>query len=155
MPISTRPLPLMLRCTPLLCVLLLSACASRQQAAEPVATATEGVQTVQERRILGFLTPYRPDVQQGNFISQEMMEQLKIGMTPEQVRFVLGTPLLTDVFHANRWDYPFRLQKGDGEVISSRVTVYFEDNRLARIDGGDLPEERVFLDLLTDKADND
>lgn len=150
----TRQASRLLRFSVLACALLVGACASKQKAAEPVAAATDGLQTVKERRILGFLTPYRPDVQQGNFISQEMMQQLKIGMTPEQVRFVLGTPLVTDVFHENRWDYPFRLQKGTGEVIFSRVTVHFEDKRVARIDGGDLPTERNFLELLSDDAAN-
>jgi outer membrane protein assembly factor BamE len=154
MPMSIRQSSLIVRCTPLLGALLLSACATQQSGPEPAAAATDGVQTVQERRILGFLTPYRPDVQQGNFISQEMVDQLRIGMTPAQVRFVLGTPLLTDVFHADRWDYPFRLKKGSGEIISSRVTVYFENDRLARIEGGNLPAEEKFLDLLTGSTDN-
>jgi outer membrane protein assembly factor BamE len=151
---SIRQSSLILRCTPLLGALLLTACATKQAAPEPTAAATDGVQTVQERRILGFLTPYRPDVQQGNFISQEMVDQLRIGMTPAQVRFVLGTPLLTDIFHADRWDYPFRLQKGNGEIISSRVTVHFENDRLARIEGGSLPPEEKFLDLLTGGTNN-
>ena len=51
-------------------------------------------------------SPYRPDIQQGNFVSQEMLAQLKVGQTREQVLFILGTPLLTDIFHADRWDYP-------------------------------------------------
>ncbi len=151
---SNRQTSRVLRFSALLCVLALGACASKQQVAEPAGAATDGVQTVQERRILGFLTPYQPDIQQGNFISQEMMQQLKVGMTREQVRFVLGTPLLTDIFHANRWDYPFRLQKGNGEVISSRVTIHFENDRVARIEGGGLPTERDFLDLLSDNAAN-
>lgn len=106
------------------------------------------------RRFLGIFAPYRVDVQQGNFVSREMVEQLREGMerpegvTREQVRFVLGTPLLTDVFHANRWDYVFRLQKRNGEVISSRVTVFFDNNRLARIEGGDLPTEQEYLALI-------
>ena len=74
-----------------------------------------------------------------------MVSQLKVGMTPEQVRFLLGTPLLTDVFHANRWDYPFRLQKGNGEVTVSHVTVVFEEKRVARIEGADLPNEKDYL----------
>lgn len=143
----------MKRCAPLLCALLLSACGMfKEKTPQPTFAAKDGVQTMQERRVLGILTPYRPDVQQGNFISQEMVEQLKPGMTPEQVRFVLGTPLLTDVFHGNRWDYPFRLKKGNGEVITSRVTVYFENNRLARVEGGELPAEREFLEMLMGKA---
>jgi outer membrane protein assembly factor BamE len=77
-----------------------------------------------------------------------MVAQLKEGMTPDQVRFVLGTPLLNDIFHANRWDYPFRLVQGNGKVTDSRVTVYFKDNRLARVEGGDLPTEEKFLSLI-------
>jgi len=104
-----------------------------------------GVQTTKQRRFLGFLSPYRIDVQQGNFVSREMVSQLRAGMTPDQVRFVLGTPLLTDIFHADRWDYPFRLQKGNGDITTSRVTVFFKDNRLDRFEGGDLPTEKDYL----------
>jgi len=110
------------------------------------------------RRFLGIFTPYRVDVQQGNFISREMVDQLKEGMqrpegvTREQVRFVLGTPLLTDIFHSDRWDYTFRLQKRSGEVISSNVTVFFDNNRLTRIDGGNLPTEQEYLALIAGSA---
>jgi outer membrane protein assembly factor BamE len=110
------------------------------------------------QRFLGIFTPYRIDVQQGNFVSREMVNQLKEGMqrketiTPEQVRFVLGTPLLTDIFHANRWDYVFRLKKGSGEVISSRVTAYFKDNRLVGIDSGVLPTEQEYLAFIAGAA---
>jgi outer membrane protein assembly factor BamE len=116
------------------------------------APATAGVQTIKERRFLGLLSPYRIDIQQGNFVSEEMVSQLKEGMTPDQVRFVLGAPLLTDIFHANRWDYPFRLQKGNGEVTTSRVTVFFKDNRLARFEGGELPTEKDYLARLAGAA---
>lgn len=117
-----------------------------------MAGQAEGVQTTKNRRFLGIFSPYRVPIQQGNFVSQEMVDQLKPGMTREQVRFALGTPLLTDLFHADRWDYPFRLQRGNGEVISSRVTVYFRDNLLERIEGGDLPNEADYLARLTGKA---
>lgn len=105
-------------------------------------------------RFLGFLAPYRIDIQQGNFVSREMVAQLEEGMkrpegvTREQVRFVLGTPLLTDPFHADRWDYVFRLKKRTGEVISSRVTTFFDGNRLARIDGDTLPTEQEYLSYI-------
>jgi outer membrane protein assembly factor BamE len=115
--------------------------------AKTVSTASD-LQTTRQRRFLGIFSPYRPDIQQGNFVSKEMVSQLKEGMAPDQVRFVLGTPLLTDIFHANRWDYPFRLVQGNGKVTSSQVTVYFKDNRLARIQGGDLPTEKDFLFLI-------
>lgn len=114
-------------------------------------TAAAGVQTVKERRFLGFLSPYRPDIAQGNFVSQEMVAQLKEGMTREQVMFVLGTPLLNDIFHAERWDYAFRYKKGNGEITNSRVTVFFKDNRLARYEGGNLPTEEDYLARIADK----
>jgi outer membrane protein assembly factor BamE len=120
-------------------------------AVAPVAQpAASGVQTTQSRGFLGFFSPYRPDVQQGNFVSQEMMAQLKTGMTPDQVRFVLGTPLLVDIFHVNRWDYVFRMQKGNGEVTTSRVAVFYKDGRVARVEGGDLPTEEDYLARLSD-----
>jgi outer membrane protein assembly factor BamE len=81
------------------------------------------------------VAPYRMEIQQGNFVSQEMVAQLKLGMTKDQVRFVLGTPLITDSFHADRWDYVFRRQKsGSKELEQHRLAVFFEDGKLARVD---------------------
>ncbi len=107
------------------------------------------VQTVQKSKLFGVVPVYRPDVQQGNFISKEMVAQLKVGMTPEQVRFILGTPLLTDLFHESRWDYPFRIKKGDGETTSSRVVIFFKEGRVSHFEGGDLPEEKDYLLRIT------
>lgn len=153
-----------------LAALILTGCTSRNPLIDepaPVAAApvespiASGVTTIGPtgvQRFLGFLSPYRIDIQQGNFISREMVAQLKESMqrkervTPEQVRFVLGTPLLTDVFHADRWDYVFRLKKSTGEVISSRVTVYFKDNRLVNIEGGTLPTEQEYLAFIAGAA---
>ena len=123
--------------------------ASRSEPAAP-AQADQGgagsdLQVTKAKPFLGFLRPYRPDIQQGNFISREMVSQLKEGMTRDQVRFVLGTPLLTDVFHNERWDYPFRMAKGNGEMTTSRLTLTFVDDKLARIEGGDLPTEADYL----------
>ena len=100
------------------------------------------------QKFLWILSPYRPDIQQGNFVSKEMFEQLKVGQTREQVRFVLGTPLLTDVFHASRWDYPFYLARGNGEITSARVSIFFKENVVERIEGGDLPTERQYIDRI-------
>lgn len=86
------------------------------------------------------LSPYRIDVRQGNYVSQEMVARLKPGMTRDQVRFALGTPLVTDVFHGNRWDYVYRFQPGHGEVQTRRLVVYFENDKLARV-GGDVVAE--------------
>ena len=112
------------------------------------AQANAGAQTTQVTKLQKFLwvfSPYRPDIQQGNFVSQEMLTQLKVGQTREQVRFLLGTPLLTDMFHADRWDYPFYLARGNGELTTSRVTVYFKDDVVERFDGGNLPTEREYI----------
>jgi outer membrane protein assembly factor BamE len=112
------------------------------------AMANAGAQTTRVTKLQKFLwifSPYRPDIQQGNFVSQEMLTQLKVGQTREQVRFILGSPLLTDIFHADRWDYPFYLARGNGELTTSRVTVYFKDNVVERFDGGNLPTEREYI----------
>ena len=83
------------------------------------------------------LTPYRIDVRQGNMVTQDMVAQLKPGQTRDQVRFILGTPLVADMFHADRWDYVYRFQPGRGEVQQRRLIVYFEGNKLVRV-GGDV-----------------
>ncbi|HWT72120.1 MAG TPA: outer membrane protein assembly factor BamE [Oxalicibacterium sp.] len=126
------------------------AAASSQQTS---ATQPSGVHVEHKKRFLGIFSPYRPDIQQGNFVSQEMVAQLKEGMTPDQVVFLMGTPLLNDVFHGERWDYPFRMQKGNGEITTSHVTVYFENNRVSRIEGGgELPTEADYLARIANKA---
>lgn len=99
-------------------------------------------------RFLGILSPYRIDIPQGNFVSEEMLSQIKVGMTPDQVRFALGTPLITDIFHAERWDYVFRMLKSNDDALSSRVTVFFKDGRLSRFEGGNLPSEADYLALI-------
>jgi outer membrane protein assembly factor BamE len=101
---------------------------------------------------MGVFTPYRVTIQQGNFVSKEMADQVKIGMTREQVRFLLGTALITDMFHADRWDYIFRLLKPSGELTTSRVTVFFEKSLVARIERGDLPNEQEYLTRITNAA---
>lgn len=86
------------------------------------------------------LSPYRVDIRQGNYVSQDMVAQLKAGMTRDQVRFALGTPLVTDIFHADRWDYVYRFQPGRGPVQQRRLIVYFEADKLVRV-GGDVVAE--------------
>ncbi len=81
------------------------------------------------------ITPYRIDIQQGNFVSQEMVAQLKPGMSKDQVRLVLGTPLLTDIFHADRWDYLYWREKPGAKREQRKLTVFFEGGRLTRLDG--------------------
>ena len=81
------------------------------------------------------ITPYRIEIQQGNFISQDMVAQLKPGMSKEQVRLALGTPLLTDIFHADRWDYVFWRERAGKKREQRKLTVFFEDGKLTRLDG--------------------
>lgn len=78
---------------------------------------------------------YKIDIQQGNVITQEMVEKLKPGMSKSQVRFALGTPLLIDVFHQDRWDYLYSIQKGGQERQQRRLALFFENDQLARIEG--------------------
>ncbi|MCM1128371.1 MAG: outer membrane protein assembly factor BamE [Alistipes senegalensis] len=104
------------------------------------------------QKLLNIVTPYRINIQQGNFISREMLSRIQPGMTPEQVRFALGTPLLADIFHAGRWDYVFRLQKPNGQITNNRVIIYFEDNRVARIVSDPLPDETQYLETIAGPA---
>jgi len=95
-------------------------------------------------RLDAYSITYKINIQQGIVVTQEMADQLKEGMTRDQVRFVLGTPILKDPFHADRWDYPFRFQPGRGRIEERRFTVWFEKDRLARYNGDSLPTEEEF-----------
>ncbi|GGX99223.1 outer membrane protein assembly factor BamE [Massilia dura] len=114
-----------------------------------VVEPSQGAVTSQASRIqkfMWFFSPYRPDIQQGNFVSKEMLAQLKTGMTRDQVRFIMGSPLLNDIFHENRWDYPFRLERGNGELTTSTVVVHFDkEGKVERFEGGELPSEREYI----------
>ena len=93
-----------------------------------------------------FLAPHKIDVQQGNYVDQEMVSKLKMNMTRDQVLFAMGTPLVIDPFHPNRWDYVY-LTGRPGDVSRERgITLEFEENKLVRI-GGDayVVGESVFL----------
>ncbi|MDQ3185321.1 MAG: outer membrane protein assembly factor BamE [Pseudomonadota bacterium] len=82
---------------------------------------------------------YKIEIQQGNLITQELVDKLKPGMTRAQVRFVLGSPLISDAFHHNRWDYVYRLEQRGALVEQRHLTVFFEDDKLVRIDGSFSP----------------
>ncbi|HEY5292846.1 MAG TPA: outer membrane protein assembly factor BamE [Burkholderiales bacterium] len=90
------------------------------------------------------INPYRIEIQQGNFVSQEMVSQLKLGMSKDQVRFILGTALITDSFHADRWDYVFRREKAKSRELEHRkLAVFFENGKLTRIEGDVIPAPGV------------
>ena len=106
----------MRRFFPLLCVLTFAACS-----------------------VPGIIKPHRIEIQQGNYVSQEMVAQLKLGMSREQVRYVLGTPLVTDIFHADRWDYIYYREHA-GKFEQRKVSVHFDqEGRLARVGGDVVP----------------
>ena len=94
------------------------------------------------RKVANAITPYRINIVQGNFVSREAAAQLREGMTREQVKFLLGTPLLADVFHGNRWDYVFSFRRGNTPVVQQRrYTVFFDGDKLVKFGGDELPSE--------------
>jgi outer membrane protein assembly factor BamE len=78
--------------------------------------------------------PHKVEVRQGNLISPEMQAKVKVGMTQTQVRAALGTPLVNDIFHANRWDYIYRFQSEGKLIEEKKMTLYFEGDVLQRIE---------------------
>lgn len=85
------------------------------------------------------LKPYRMDIQQGNVVTSKMMLQLRPGMTKSQVRFIMGTPLIQDSFHADRWDYFYEMRKGGKIIERRRVIMEFENDALKRVRGDVIP----------------
>jgi outer membrane protein assembly factor BamE len=79
--------------------------------------------------------PYRIDIRQGNVVTQEMVAQLKPGLTKDQVKFILGSPLVSDMFHSDRWDYVYHFKPGKGEAQQRRLTVIFVEGKLSKLAG--------------------
>lgn len=99
-------------------------------------------------RLVGVFTPYKVEVVQGNFISREQVEALQPGMSRQQVRDVLGTPLVSSLFHGDRWDYVFTLRRQGVEPQQRRLTVWFNGEALARHEGDTMPSEAEFVAAL-------
>jgi outer membrane protein assembly factor BamE len=95
--------------------------------------------------LLGAITPYRIDIVQGNAVTREQAALIKPGMNRLQVREILGTPLVTDPFHADRWDYIFSLRRPNTQIQRRSVVVMFENNLVKSITAPDLPSERDFV----------
>jgi outer membrane protein assembly factor BamE len=89
--------------------------------------------------MLPSLTPYKMDIQQGNYVTQDMVAKLKPGMTRSQVRFILGTPLIVDPFRTDRWDYVYLFNKGGEVTEQRRFAVIFKDDKLAHLEGDVMP----------------
>lgn len=88
---------------------------------------------------LKFPGVHRIPILQGNIIDQKMVDQLKLGMSKRQVRYVMGTPLVKDTFNPDRWDYYYRLRLPAGDIQEKRFTAFFEDNKLVRFTGDLVP----------------
>lgn len=95
--------------------------------------------------LLGLISPYRVEVVQGNVVTREMAAQLREGLSRDQVRGLLGSPLLTDIFHGDRWDYVFTIRRQGAEAQRRLVTIYFDNDRVKSFDADGLPSEADFV----------
>jgi len=89
--------------------------------------------------VAGWSLVHTPTIQQGNVVTQRMLDELSPGMSKEQVRFLLGTPTLVDVFHQERWDYLYWLKKPEAEPEVKQISLFFEDGLLTRTEGNYVP----------------
>jgi outer membrane protein assembly factor BamE len=103
----------------------------------------------QDGSLLGIVTPYRIDIVQGNVVTKEQLALVRPGMSRVQVRDLLGSPLLTDPFHADRWDYVFTILRPGTQPQRRALVAHFEGDRLLKIDAPDLPSEREFVALIS------
>ena len=114
--------------------LSLAACGSFDSASHQLASA---------------ITPYRMEIVQGNFVSKEQVAALQPGMTRLQVRDILGTPLVTSLFHGDRWDYVFTMRRQRVEPQNFRLTLFFQGDVLERFEGDDMPSETEFVQRIS------
>ena len=99
---------------------------------------------------------YKVDVQQGNVITQDMIDQLRPGMTPQQVRFIMGTPLISDTFNPLRWDYLYSLEPGRQQRRQERISLIFdEEGRLNGLQGDFMPGVSRDQAILGEQDDSD
>jgi outer membrane protein assembly factor BamE len=111
-----------------------------------LATQLAGCESLQRTDgLMGFLTPYRIDIVQGNAITKEQAAAVRPGLTRLQVRDIMGTPLLSDPFHAQRWDYIFTLRRPGAEPQRRSVVVIFDGELVKSVEAPELPSERDFV----------
>lgn len=125
--------PSLLQPLALLACAALAACSSFNSASTSVAS---------------LITPYKIEVVQGNFVSKEQVEALQPGMARAQVREILGSPLVTSVFHADRWDYVFTIRRQGIEAQSRKLTVFFKADEFEKVEGDTMPSESEFVATL-------
>ncbi len=102
-----------------------------------------------DNNLFGLITPYRIEIVQGNVVTQEQASRLRPGLSRLQVRDLLGTPLLADPFHADRWDYIFTIRRQGAEPQRRSVIVYFDGDRVSRFEVPELPAEKAFVASIT------
>jgi outer membrane protein assembly factor BamE len=117
-------------------LLALSACTTTTQV-DPNAAVSRSF----GRRVIDFFKPYKPEVQQGNVITRDMVDQIRPGMTRDQVRFMLGTPMLRDIFHEERWDYPYILTRGTGQMQTRKLVIFFAEGHVKSFESDPMPAE--------------
>ena len=122
------------RCTRLGLILLIGAA---------VAACSSFDSTTQS--LAGVVSPYKIDIVQGNFVSREQVEALQPGMGRQQVRDILGTPLVTSLFHSDRWEYVFTLKRPNTDIQTRKLTVFFNGDVLDRAEGDEMPSESEFV----------
>jgi outer membrane protein assembly factor BamE len=101
--------------------------------------------------VAGIVTPYKVEVVQGNFVSREQVDALRPGMSRQQVKDILGTPLVTSLFHADRWDYVFTIKRQGVDPQQRRLTVFFRGDALERHEGDKMPTEAEFVATLENR----
>ena len=145
---SLQRLALLLPC------LVLGACSSLPSM--PSMPSLKSLASVSGDKVMGIVTPYRVEIVQGNVVTKEQLAAVKPGMTREQVRGVLGTPLLTDVFHADRWDYFFSIRRQGQPFEQRKIIAWFDGDKLKSIDAPDnLPSENDFVASIARKPSSD
>ncbi len=100
-------------------------------------------------KVGNFITPYKVEVVQGNFVSKEQKDALQVGMPRAQVRDILGSPLVTSAFHADRWEYVFTIRRQGQESQQRKLTVFFKGDELSKVDGDELISEQEFVTALS------
>lgn len=122
--------------------LLISIMVIASQVLVACSSTTDSMSNAMIRAADSFKGVYVIDVKQGNVVTQEMVDQLQPGMDKRQVRFIMGTPLLNDVFHKQRWDYYYSYEPGGEEKTDQIVSLFFENEKLAQLQGDMRPSEQ-------------
>ncbi|MBV2164207.1 outer membrane protein assembly factor BamE [Comamonas nitrativorans] len=115
----------------------------------PFALAACGNMGDASRSAMHKITPYKVDVVQGNFVSKEQVQALQPGMSRQQVREILGSPLLTSVFHADRWEYVFTMKRKGVPEQTRKLAVFFHGDAFDRAEGDEMPSEEEFIASLS------